>query len=129
MSSMDRTGGLAWSVGMFLLSKGEACGMILLLLLMVILFFGISTLLFIGKGDFLIAGLNAMNEEEKEKIDTFKLNRFMGKMMYVISGGMLLLFLYRFYNSSLVLALALLLLVVPTIFIAIFTFNFDRFRK
>ncbi|MDO7266686.1 DUF3784 domain-containing protein [Shouchella clausii] len=103
--------------------------MILLLLLMVILFFGISTLLFIGKGDFLIAGLNAMSEEEKEKIDTFRLNRFMGKMMYVISGGMLLLFLYRFYNYSLVLALALLLLVVPTIFIAIFTFNFDRFRK
>jgi polyferredoxin len=96
---------------------------------MISLFFGISTLLFIGKGDFLIAGLNAMSKEEKEKIDTFKLNRFMGKMMYVISVGMLLLFLYRFYNYSLLLALALLLLVVPTIFIAIFTFNFDRFRK
>lgn len=57
--------------------------MILLFFLMISLFFGISTLLFIGKGDFLIAWLNAMSEEEKEKIDTFKLNRFMGKMMYV----------------------------------------------
>lgn len=103
--------------------------MILLFFLMISLFFGISTLLFIGKGDFLIAGLNAMSKKEKEKIDTFKLNRFMGKMMYVVSGGMLLLFLYCFYNYSLVLAVALLLLVVPTIFIAIFTFNFDRFRK
>ncbi|MBX0319595.1 DUF3784 domain-containing protein [Shouchella clausii] len=56
-------------------------------LLATILFFEISTLLFIGKGDFLIAGLNAMSEEEKEKIDTIRLNRFMGKMMYVISGG------------------------------------------
>ncbi|AST96055.1 DUF3784 domain-containing protein [Shouchella clausii] len=103
--------------------------MILLFFLMISLFFGISTLLFIGKGDFLIAGLNAMSKKEKEKIDTFKLNRFMGKMMYVVSGGMLLLFLYRFYNYSLVLALALLLLVLPTILIAIFTFNFNRFRK
>ncbi|SPT78317.1 Domain of uncharacterised function (DUF3784) [Niallia circulans] len=49
--------------------------MILLFFLMISLFFGISTLLFIGKGDFLIAGLNAMSKKEKEKIDTFKLNR------------------------------------------------------
>ena len=39
-----------------------------------------------GKGAFLIAGYNTMPREEKARYDREKLCRFMGKLMFVLSG-------------------------------------------
>lgn len=87
-----------------------------------------SILIYLGKGEFLIAGVNMMNKEDKEKIDTERLGKYLGKMSFIISIGLLLTFIQKFYyNSNLFLIIGLCLTIIPIPMVLIKTFNFKNY--
>ncbi|MGG5462313.1 DUF3784 domain-containing protein [Clostridium sp. B9] len=49
-----------------------------------ILLWGLAIAIGSGKANFLIAGYNTANKEEKEKIDDKRLSKFMGKFLFVL---------------------------------------------
>jgi len=55
-------------------------------ILIVFIFAGLSLLFYNGKGSFLIAGYNTASEKEKAEIDEKKLCRYMGHLMAALAA-------------------------------------------
>lgn len=55
-----------------------------------VLILGMALLIFVGKGDWLIAGYNTASKEEKAKYDVKRLRLVMGVLLALIAGWLLL---------------------------------------
>ncbi|MGM8216604.1 DUF3784 domain-containing protein [Bacillaceae bacterium W0354] len=82
-----------------------------------------------GKGSFLIAGYNTMSQEEKEKYNIVALLKFMGKMMFALSGSMLLWVLSVAYEMSWLFVIGLALFIAMIAFMIIYINTGNRFKK
>lgn len=60
----------------------------------IILFITVGIIFSMGRGEFLIPGYNALSQEEKEKLDTVALCKFLGKVMFALA------FLISFFPLS-----------------------------
>src|SRR5690625_2760913 len=70
-----------------------------------------------GKGLSLIAGFNAKSEEEKNKYDTIKLCKFMGKMMFALLFSMLFWIFSVWYEVTSLFVIGLALFIGNIIFV------------
>ncbi|WP_240046452.1 MULTISPECIES: DUF3784 domain-containing protein [Bacillaceae] len=82
-----------------------------------------------GKGGFLIAGYNTLPAEKKAEYDEVALCKFMGKIMYAISFGILLLGLSDVLANQLLFIIGMIVFVVSIAFALIYLNTGDRFKK
>lgn len=82
-----------------------------------------------GKTSFLIAGYNTMPDNEKAKYDVAALSRFMGKTMFAVAGGLVLLILGLVLESSLLSIAAIILILLISLFAVKHANTGDRFKK
>jgi hypothetical protein len=98
-------------------------------ILFIVLFVVLGIILSMGKGAFLIAGLNTMSKEEKEKYDVLSLCKFMGKFMFIIAICITLFVLNDIYNIKILTTIALVLFNVSLIFVIVYSNTGRRFEK
>lgn len=98
-------------------------------ILFIVLFVVLGIILSMGKGAFLIAGLNIMSKEEKEKYDVLSLCKFMGKFMFIIAICIMLFVLNDIYNIKILTTIALVLFNVSLIFVIVYSNTGRRFKK
>ena len=98
-------------------------------ILMIVLFILIGTMLSLGKGSFLIAGLNTMSKEEKENYDVLSLCKFMGKFMFVIAFCISLLVLSDILMMKVLFNIGITLFNVSLVFVIIYANTGNRFEK
>ncbi|MGK0700133.1 DUF3784 domain-containing protein [Priestia flexa] len=82
-----------------------------------------------GKGGFLIAGYNTLPPEKKAEYDEVALCKFMGKIMYAISFGILLLGLSDVLANQPLFIIGMIVFVVSIAFALIYLNTGDRFKK
>ena len=98
-------------------------------ILMIVLFILIGTMLSLGKGSFLIAGLNTMSKEEKENYDVLSLCKFMGKFIFVIAFCISLLVLSDILMMKVLFNIGITLFNVSLVFVIIYANTGNRFEK
>lgn len=98
-------------------------------ILFVGLFIVLGIVMSIGKGGFLIAGLNTMSKEEKAKYDVIALCKLMGKLMFVISISATLSILSDIFQMKSLRIIGLVLFWVSLIFVIIYSNTDSRFKK
>ncbi|MEW8956461.1 DUF3784 domain-containing protein [Clostridium sp.] len=98
-------------------------------ILFIVLFVVLGIVLSIGKGAFLIAGLNTMSKEEKEKYDVLSLCKLMGKFMFIIAICITLFVLNDIFNIKFLTTIALVLFNVSLIFVIVYSNTGKRFEK
>lgn|SRR5699024_9264841 len=101
----------------------------LIIACIIALFVVLGIFLLNGKGSFLIAGYNTMSPEDKEKYDTVRLTKFMGKMMFALSFSMLFWILSIAYERNWLFSLGLILFFGMVVFMIIYVNTGDRFKK
>ncbi|WP_040978850.1 DUF3784 domain-containing protein [Oceanobacillus jeddahense] len=103
----------------------------LFLTIIVLVFLFVSSILvYLGKGDFLIAGINMMPKEERKKINMNYLRKYLGKMTFWISVGLLLIAIYEFYyDNKILLFIGLGFIIILTPIVLIKIFNYKSFQK
>jgi len=94
-----------------------------------VLFIVLAFLFVNGKATFLIAGYNTMPPEEKAKCDIVALSKFMGKVMFAVSGSLFLLILGEVFHSNGLSIAATILIVAISLFALIRTNTGNRFKK
>ncbi|MDT2046637.1 DUF3784 domain-containing protein [Priestia flexa] len=82
-----------------------------------------------GKGGFLIAGYNTLPTEKKAEYDEVALCKFMGKIMYASSFGILLLGLSDVLANQPLFIIGMIVFVVSIAFALIYLNTGDRFKK
>ncbi len=82
-----------------------------------------------GKGAFLIAGYNTSSREEKEKTDEKKLCRFMGKFMFVLAAGWLIVASGEIFKSMALLWIGLGFFMVIMIAGIVYANTGNRFKR
>src|SRR5690625_3212852 len=97
--------------------------------LIIVLFIIVGIVFYSGKGAFLIAGYNTMPQEEKNKIDTVALCKFMGKMMFGLSFSMIFWILSEVFENTNLFFFGLLLFIGIVIFALIYVNTGNRFKK
>lgn len=95
---------------------------------MFVLFLALSIYFSLGKGESLIAGFNTMPTEEQEKYDTVALCKFMGKMMFIYTLGILLCFIGDQLEINLLFHTGTILFIVTTLFLLIYMNTGERFK-
>lgn len=97
-----------------------------------IIFFLFLALAFVfsaGKGAFLIAGYNTLPEEEKAKYNETALAKFMGKIMFGISGSLLLFALGHLFSQNILFIAGLVLFFGLIVFALVYINTGNRFNK
>lgn len=101
----------------------------IVIILVIALFLMIGIFFLNGKGAFLIAGYNAMSEEEKDTYDEVALTKFMGKMMFSLAFNMVFWLLSDYYDLAWLFYLGLVIFLSITIFMLIYVNTGNRFKK
>ncbi|MCJ7687988.1 MAG: DUF3784 domain-containing protein [Clostridiaceae bacterium] len=92
----------------------------------------LGIILRLGKGSFLISGYNTSSKEEKEKYDEVALCKFMGNLMFFISGIQLIIVVAWVLNFAYfmdIIIISSILIFFGTIGIVIYLNTGDRFKK
>lgn len=100
---------------------------VLITIIITALFLVLATLFINVKATFLIAGYNTMSPEEKAKYDIVSLSKFMGKVMFAISGSLLLLLGQIVSSAGLAIA-STILVVAISLFAVIYIITGNRFK-
>jgi|SRR5690625_3944050 len=93
------------------------------------LFLTLAVLFINGKATFLIAGYNTMPPEEQAKYDIVALSKFMGKIMFAVSGSLFLLILGEVVHSNELSIAATILIIAISLFALVRTNTANRFKK
>lgn len=101
----------------------------IVLLITLAVFLTLAILLSRGKAAFLIAGYNTLPPEEQAKYDIDALSKFMGKIMFGASGGLLLLVFGGLLPSTGLQIAGTVLLLLVSIFAVVRTNTGNRFKK
>lgn len=89
----------------------------------------ISIVLHTGRGSFLIAGYNTLSREEKEKYDSRKLSRFIGKILFPIGLFAPILAVGGIYEIGWLPALYTFGVIALSVFAVIYCNTGNRFKK
>ncbi|WP_343955701.1 DUF3784 domain-containing protein [Yaniella flava] len=101
---------------------------VLITIIITALFLVLATLFINVKATFLIAGYNTMSPEEKAKYDIVSLSKFMGKVLFAISGSLLLLLLGQIVSSAGLAIASTILVVAISLFAVIYIITGNRFK-
>src|SRR5699024_11242437 len=85
--------------------------MAILIIVITVLCLVLAVLFMNVKASFLIAGYNTMSAAQRIQYDIVALSKFLGKIMFAISGSLLLLVLGVIFNSNSLLAISTILLI------------------
>ena len=94
-----------------------------------LLFIVISLVLQMGQGSFFIAGYNTLSIEEKEKYDSKKLSRFIGRIMFPIGLFTPILAVGGIYDIGWLPALYAFGIIGLSVFAVIYCNTGNRFKK
>ena len=98
-------------------------------ILIIVLFVTLGIILSSGKGSFLIAGFNMLQQVEKEKYDTVAFSKFMGKIMFAISFSVVFWVLSEAYEANWLFVFGLILFIGIVVFTLIYANTGNRFKK
>lgn len=101
----------------------------LIIIITIVLFLALGVLFINGKASFLIAGYNTMPAEEQQRYDIESLAKFMGKIMFSVSGGLVLIMLSEMVDAVALSVVGTILIVASSIFALVYTNTKNRFRK
>lgn len=93
------------------------------------LFIFLGIVFSMGKGAFLIAGVNTMSKEEKAKYNIPALCKFMGKFMFVIAFSILLFALGEVFEKNVLFIIGQVILYVSIAFTLIYMNVSKKFKK
>ncbi len=93
------------------------------------LFIFLGVVFSMGKGAFLIAGLNTMSKEEKAKYNVPALCKFMGKFMFVIAFSILLFALSEVFEKKVLFIIGQVIMYTSIIFTLIYMNVSKKFKK
>ena len=97
--------------------------------IMIVIFLIIGIMLYSGKGAYLIAGYNTMEEQEKDQYDAVALCKFMGKMMFGLCFSMCFWVIGDLLKNDWLFNLGLVLFIGIIIFMLVYVNKRDRFKK
>lgn len=89
----------------------------------------LGMIFFCGKGAFLIAGYNTSSSEEKSRIDEKLLGRFMGELMFLLTGCWLVIALGGIFHIILLHVIGIMLFVISIAGAAVYANTGNRFKK
>lgn len=93
------------------------------------LFVFLGVIFSMGKGAFLIAGVNTMSKEEKAKYNIPALCKFMGKFMFVIAFSILLFALGEIFEMNVLFIIGQAIMYISIIFTLIYMNVSKKFKK
>lgn len=93
------------------------------------LFIFLGVIFSMGKGAFLIAGVNTMSKEEKAKYNIPALCKFMGKFMFVIAFSILLFALGEVFEKNILFIIGQVILYLSIAFTLIYMNVSKKFKK
>jgi hypothetical protein len=96
---------------------------------LIIIFFVAGIFLLRGKGGWLIAGWNTMNEQQREMYNKKALHKFIGWLMIAVSASMVLLSVGEYFENSVLIVTAAVIMCVLPIGAVIFINKSPRFRN
>lgn len=102
--------------------------MAILIIVITVLCLVLAVLFMNVKASFLIAGYNTMSAAQRIQYDIVALSKFLGKIMFAISGSFLLLVLGVIFNSNSLLAISTILLIAISLLAVIRTTTGNRFK-
>jgi len=82
-----------------------------------------------GKGVSLLAGYNTLSESKKQDYDEVALCQFMGKIMYGVCFGILLIAGSELFGYHSLFSLGVMLLFFLIVFAVVYSNTNDRFKK
>lgn len=97
-------------------------------IIVIVLLVGLGILFSTGKGAFLIAGYNTMPKKEKAKYDIVALCKFMGRLMFAVSGCVLFWLFDELYLGFHLFAIGQILLIAILIFALIYANTGGHFK-
>lgn len=97
--------------------------------IVVVLLIVLGMIFFCGKGAFLIAGYNTSSKEEKSHIDEKLLGRFMGKLLFLLTGCWLVIALGGILNIIFLHVIGIMLFVISIAGAAVYANTGNRFIK
>ncbi|MGG7078663.1 DUF3784 domain-containing protein [Clostridium sardiniense] len=95
----------------------------------IVLFIFLGVIFSMGKGAFLIAGINTMSKEEKAKYNISALCKFMGKFMFVIAFSILLFALGEVFEKNVLFIIGQVIMYISIIFTLIYMNVSKKFKK
>ena len=97
--------------------------------IMIVIFLIIGIVLYSGKGAYLIAGYNTLEEQEKDQYDAVALCKFMGKMMFGLCFSMCFWVLADLLERDWLFTIGLVLFIGIVVFMLIYANTKERFKK
>lgn len=101
----------------------------IILIVLIVLFLGLAILFINGKGEFLIAGYNTMPDKEKQKYDTVRLCKFMGKSMFALTFSMIIWGLSDLFGMPFLFYVGLGIFLGSVVFMIVYMNSGNRFQK
>src|SRR5699024_6048831 len=101
----------------------------ILIIVITVLCLVLAVLFMNVKASFLIAGYNTMSAAQRIQYDIVALPKFLGKIMFAISGSLLLLVLGVIFNSNSLLAISTILLFALSLLALIRTTTGSRIKE
>jgi len=101
----------------------------LIFLALVFLLWALGALLFSGRGGFLIAGFNTLTPEERAKYDQKALCRFVGKLLFALSGCFLLIGVGAFLDRLSLVLIGVFLTLILVFGGTVYANTGNRFQK
>lgn len=89
----------------------------------------LGMIFFCGKGAFLIAGYNTSSREEKSHFDDKLLCRFMGKLIFLLTGCWLVIALGGIFHIIILHVIGIMLFVISIAGAAVYANTGNRFIK